>query len=81
MELWCLPGPLDSESLVTRAGGRSAAKAEALDQGSVARDVDRGQVLQQPEATADQQQETPAGVVVVLVLLEVLGQVAFVAVP
>src|ERR1700716_700983 len=73
----CGAGPgLRSDHRMVRAGRWSAAEAEALDQGPVARNVDRGQVLQQPAATADQQQETPPGVVVVLVHLEVLGQVA-----
>ena len=49
--------------------------AEALDQRAVARDVDLGDVLEQPTTTADQQQQATTGVVVVRVGLEVLGEV------
>src|SRR5690606_6423860 len=67
--------PARTEELV-RAGVGSAAEAETLDQGPVARDVHRSQVPQQPAATADQQQQAAARGVVVLVLLQVLGEVA-----
>src|SRR5262249_7049153 len=48
---------------------------EAFDQRAVAGDVGALQVVQQPAAPADEQQQAPAAVVVVLVHLEVLGQV------
>src|SRR5206468_7334300 len=51
------------------------AQAQLLDQGAVALDVLAGQVLKQPTATADQEQQAPAAVMVVLVYLEVLGEI------
>src|SRR5690606_32094611 len=54
---------------------RTAADAEAVDQRTEALDVLLGEVLQQPAALADEDQQTTAGVVVVLVGLEVLRQV------
>src|SRR6476469_3550076 len=56
------------------AGG-SAAQAEALDQGSVARDVDLGEVVQQVASAADHEEQAAPRVMVVFVLLEVLGKV------
>src|SRR3954454_14500504 len=53
----------------------SPTQAEPLDQRAVARDVGALQVLQQPTALTDEDQQTPPAVVVVLVLLEVLGEV------
>src|SRR3954453_7475607 len=53
-----------------------APKAEALDQGPVALDVGLGDVVEQAATLADQEHQAPAAVVVVLVLLEVLGQVS-----
>src|SRR5690606_3644967 len=53
-----------------------SAQAEPLDERTVTRDVDLLQVLQQLTPAADQEQQAPAAVVVVLVGLEVLGQVA-----
>src|SRR5215831_13276688 len=50
------------------------AQAELLDQRAVAGDVLPGQVLQQPAAAADEQQQPPAAVMIMLVHLEVLGQ-------
>src|SRR5882757_7586834 len=52
-----------------------SAQTEPLDQRAVALDVLGGQVLQQPAALADQLVHAATGVVVVLVRLEVLGQV------
>lgn len=52
-----------------------AAQAEALDQGSVARDIDLSEVVQQVAATADHEEQATPGVMVVLVLFEVLGKV------
>ena len=60
---------------VLLGAGRTAADAEALDQRTEALDVLLGQVLQQAATLADQDQQTTTGVVVVLVRLEVLGQV------
>ena len=59
------------------ASGRSelAADAEALDDRAVALDVGLHQVLEQAATLADQQQQAAPAVVVVLVGLEVLGQV------
>src|SRR3954452_17398403 len=54
---------------------RTAADAEAVDQRAEALDVLLRQVLQQATALTDEDQQTTAGVVVVLVGLEVLGQV------
>src|SRR5690606_15471099 len=54
---------------------RSSADAELLDQGPVAGDVFVAQVLEQALTLADLQQQTTAAVVVVLVHLEVLGEV------
>src|SRR4051794_11124436 len=53
----------------------SATQAESLDQRAVARDVDLGDVLEQPPPPAHQQQQPAPRVVVVLVHLQVLGQV------
>src|SRR5699024_12611537 len=53
----------------------SPADAETLDQRAVALDVDALQVLQEALALTDQQHQTTTGVVIVLVGLEVLGQV------
>src|SRR4051794_34572974 len=55
--------------------GRSAAEAEALDERAVARDVDVLQVAEQAPALADEQQQATTRVVVVLVQLQVLGEV------
>src|SRR4051794_30602869 len=52
------------------------AQTEPLDERAVAVDVGLGQVVQQPATPADQQEQAPPAVVVVLVLLEVLGEVA-----
>src|ERR1700690_1719893 len=52
------------------------AQAQALDERPVAGDVGLGQVLQQSPAPADEQQQPATAVVIVLVHLEVLGQVA-----
>src|SRR5215467_8311581 len=51
------------------------AQAQLPDERAVALDVRTGQVLQQPAAPADQQQQAAPAVVVMLVDLEVLGQV------
>ena len=63
------------ESSEGRSGRASATQAEALDQRAVARDVDLGDVLEQPATTTDQQQQPATRVVIVLVHLEVLGQI------
>jgi len=52
-----------------------AAQAESLDERAVALDVGVLQVVQQATTLADEQQEATTAVMVVLVLLEVLGQV------
>src|SRR3954454_12195602 len=53
----------------------SPTQAEPLDQRPVARDVGALQVLQQPATLTHEDQQTATAVVVVLVLLEVLGEV------
>src|SRR5882757_5529735 len=72
-------GPVRREPLplhgVLANAGRAGTDAEALAELTEAGDVLLGQVLQQTAALADQDQQTPTGVVVVLVGLEVLGQV------
>src|SRR6185503_9555183 len=66
-----------SSSGVLRTGPFwSAAYAEPLDEGAVARDVDLAQVLQQAAAPPDEQQQATTAVVVVLVHLQVLGEIA-----
>src|SRR5258708_16049746 len=50
------------------------AQAKLLDQRAVASDVLAGQVLEQPAPAADEQQQSVAAVVIVLVHLQVLGQ-------
>mgnify|MGYP002651947686 CR=1 FL=1 len=52
-----------------------SAKAEALDQRTVALDVGALQVTQEAATTTDEQQQAAAAVVVVLVLAGVLGEV------
>src|SRR5919107_445564 len=54
----------------------SAAQTEPLDERAVPGDVGLRQVVEQPATTADQQQQAAPAVVVVLVHLEVLGEVA-----
>src|SRR3954452_13446420 len=51
-------------------------QTEPLEERAVAFNVGLGQVVQQPATPADQQEQAPPAVVVVLVLLEVLGEVA-----
>src|SRR5689334_16522673 len=51
----------------------STAQTEALDERTVALDVDALQVPQEAAATADEQEQTTTGVVVVRVLAAVLG--------
>src|SRR5690606_18444542 len=53
----------------------SAAQAQSLDGGAVTLDVLVRQVLRQPLAAADEGHQAVAGVVIVLVLLQVLGDV------
>src|SRR5450756_564423 len=55
--------------------GSSAAQAEPLDEAAVAVDVDLLKVAEQPTALADQEQQATTRVVVVLVHLQVLGEV------
>src|SRR6201999_4049819 len=54
----------------------SAAQTEPLDQGAVALHIDLRDVLEQTAPTSNQQQQPAPRVVVVLVHLEVLGQVS-----
>src|SRR5271168_318978 len=63
-------------AIPSHAGAGSAAQAEALDQRAVALDVDLGDILEQTAPTPDQQQQSAPRVVVVLVLLEVFGQIS-----
>src|SRR3981189_2817959 len=56
-------------------GVKSATQAKPVDQGAVALHVDLGPVLEQPAPPANQQQQSAPGVVVVLMQLQVLGQV------
>src|SRR5690606_29602408 len=65
------PGPLAGTGLVRG----SAAQTEPLDEAAVAVDVHLLQVAEESATLADEEQEPPAGVVVVLVGLEVLGEV------
>ena len=77
---------IPSRPTTMRAGGRvgqsshaaagSAAQAEALDQRAVALHVDLGDVFEQTAPASDQQQQPAPRVVVVLVQLEVFGQVS-----
>ena len=60
-------GPIPTRVLATQT--------EFFDQAPVALDVGLGQVVEQPTALADQQQQASPAVVVVLVLLEVLSEV------
>lgn len=53
----------------------SATQPEALDERAVAGDVDLRDVLQQATATTHEQQQTAPRVVIVLVHLEVFGEV------
>src|SRR5699024_3817986 len=55
-------------------GSESAAQAEALDQRTVALDVDLLQVLEHAATLTDQQQQATTRVVVLLVVLEVFGE-------
>src|SRR5699024_347717 len=55
-------------------GSESAAQAEALDQRTVALDVDLLQVLEHAATLTDQEQQAPTRVVVLLVVLEVFGE-------
>ena len=54
---------------------KSTAQAEALDQRPVALDVDALEVTEQAATLADQEQQAPAAVVVVLVGAGVLGEI------
>src|SRR5690606_38249492 len=65
------PGPLAGSELAAK----SPAQAEPLDEAAVAVDVHLLQVAEESATLADEEQEPPAGVVVVLVGLEVLGEV------
>jgi hypothetical protein len=69
-------------SQATRSGSRGnrslvelATKTEPFDQAPVALDVGLGQVVEQPAALPDQQQQAAPAVVVVLVPLEMFGEV------
>ncbi|BFO15837.1 hypothetical protein SHKM778_22250 [Streptomyces sp. KM77-8] len=72
-----VPGLAGNRSLhgVLLGARRTAADAQAVDQRTEALDVLLGEVLQQPTALTDQDEQTTTGVVVVLVALEVLRQV------
>src|SRR2546429_6832590 len=65
--LWLCCGPCPAPSL--------PAQAQLLDEGTVALDVIVHQVLQQPAAPAHQQEQATPAVMVVLVHLEVLGEI------
>lgn len=54
---------------------RLATKSEALNERAVTRDVDVGEVSEKTATLADKEKKSATRVVVVLVLLEVLGQV------
>jgi hypothetical protein len=51
-----------------------AAKTQALDQGAVALDVDALEVAEKPATATNEQQQSTTGVVVVLVVFQVLGE-------
>ena len=55
-------------------GRRLAAKTEALDERAVASNVDALEVAEKPAAATNEQQESATGVVVVLVVFQVLGE-------
>ena len=57
------------------SGTRLAAQAETLDQGAVTLDVDLLQVVEKTTTIADHEQQTATGVVIVLVELQVLGEI------
>src|SRR5699024_10518665 len=71
----CPGGPGTVTLYVTSPAAVSATQTQALDERAVRRHIDLGEVLQQPAPPADQQQQAAPGVVVVLVGLEVLGEV------
>lgn len=56
-------------------GIKSAAQTETLNQRTVTLNVDRLQVLQKALAATNEEKQTTTGVVIVLVILEVLGEV------
>ncbi len=58
-----------------RSATRLATKTQPFDERAVTLDVDLRDVLDQPAPASHQQQQTPPRVVVVLVHLEVLGEV------
>ena len=80
MKLWVWARNRRSPATPRRGRGppvASTAKAETLDQGSIPFDVGLGDIVEEPSALTDQQHQATPTVVVVLVLLEVLGQVRF----
>src|SRR5205814_531032 len=60
--------------VVTELVADSAAQAEASNQGPVALDVVVADVVEQPATTADQHEQTPTAVMVLLVDLQVVGE-------
>jgi len=63
------------QSRLDRSPGELSAQAESLDDRPVPIDVGAVQVVQQAPTAADQQQQAAPAVVIVLVRLEVFGQV------
>ena len=53
-----------------------SAQTQTLDQGAVAVDVNALEVVKHTTTVTDHQQQTTTGMVIVLVLLEVLGQIS-----
>src|SRR6185436_17652992 len=70
------PGPALENALWRQRGadGKLLAEAEAIDEGPVAVHVALLQVVEKPAAPSDHLQQAAAGVVVLRVGLEVLGQ-------
>jgi hypothetical protein len=70
------PGPaLAWMPVIPWPGGALSSQAQLLDDASVSLDVGLCQVIQQPSSLSYKHQKPPAGVVIFLVSLEVLGEV------
>ncbi len=69
------PGGRERSPGVPDTGYRLAAKAEFSDDGAIALDVDVGEVVEEPTTLTHQHEKTTAAVVVLLVGLQMFGQV------
>src|ERR1700757_4267560 len=72
---WPVRATLDCRACRAMRGPSSATQTQPLDERAVTLDVDLGHVLDQPATAPHQQEQPPPRVVVMLVHLEVLGQV------